>query len=100
MDLTGRQKRHLRGLGHALHPVVMVGHEGASEGVIHKAAAELRAHELIKVRVIDTCEAPLAEVAEALATGTDSALVQTIGHTFLLYKRRAKDPHIVLPTRD
>ena len=65
-----------------------------------KAAAELRAHELIKVRVIDTCEATVDEVAESMATGTSAALVQTIGRTFLLYKRRAKDPHIVLPTRD
>lgn len=97
MPLTGRQKSHLRGLGHHLHPVVMVGREGASGPVVEKVGTELEHHELIKVRIGDGCLETAAEIGAALAAATRSDLVQTIGHICLLYRRRAKDPEIVLP---
>src|SRR4051812_33237745 len=40
-QLTGKQKRHLRGLGHALSPVVMVGKEGSTDAVARKAREEI-----------------------------------------------------------
>lgn len=98
MELTGKQKAYLRGLAHDRNPVVFIGREGATEAVIRKTSIELEAHELVKARVGDGCEAPIAEVAEAIATGANAALVQVIGHTFSLYRRRKKKPEIVLPT--
>lgn len=97
MELTGKQKAHLRGLAHDKNAVLFVGREGASEAVIRKANIELEAHELIKGRVGDGCEASVADVAAAIAAGTQSGLVQVIGHTFSLYRRRKKKPEIVLP---
>jgi len=100
MPLTGRQKSHLRGLGHHLNPVVMVGREGPSASVIEKVTVELEHHELIKVRVGDGCLEDTREVGDALAAGARAELVQTIGHICLLYKRRAKEPAIELPRAD
>ena len=97
MDLTGKQKRHLRGLGHALNPVVSVGKEGMTDAVLKKTRLELENHELIKVKVADGCLEPTAEVAAWLAQECDASVAQVIGHTVLLYKRRKKDPAIVLP---
>jgi len=97
MDLTGKQKRHLRGLGHALSSTVAVGKEGMTEPVLRKARLELEHHELIKVKVGDGCLEPAAEVGAWLATELDASVAQVIGHTVLLYKRRKKDPIIVLP---
>jgi RNA-binding protein len=97
MTLTGKQVRHLRGLGHALNAVLFVGKEGASEGVVAKTRVELEAHELVKGRVGDACEEKAKDVGAQLAEATGAALVQSIGHTFLLYKRRRKDPAIELP---
>ena len=97
MELTGKQKAHLRGLAHDKNAVVFVGKEGASEAVIRKAGLELEAHELIKARVGDGCEGSAAEIAAAIALGTNAAVVQVIGHTFSLYRRRKKKPEIVLP---
>lgn len=88
MDLIGKQKRYLRGLGHSLNPVVQVGREAVSDAVVRKTAVELENHELIKVKVQDGCLEPLKEVAAALAAGTGATVVQTIGHVVLLYKRR------------
>jgi RNA-binding protein len=97
MELTGKQKRYLRGLGHSLNAVVFVGREGASDAVATKLSAELDAHELIKLRVGDGCELSAKEAGSQLATKTGAALVQSIGHTCLLYRRRKKEPAIVLP---
>ena len=51
MELTERQRRHLRGLAHPLSPVIMVGGDGLTEGVIRETARALHDHELIKVKV-------------------------------------------------
>ena len=55
MELTGKQKRYLRGLAHHLNPVVYAGKEGVSEAVERKATQELEHHELIKLKLGDGC---------------------------------------------
>ena len=96
MPLTSKQKRYLRGLGHHLSPVVQIGQNGVTEGVIHKIKGELLCHELIKIRLGGGAEEGQDEVVQALAA-LEAEHVQSIGHTLLLYKRRAKDPEIELP---
>ena len=97
MELSERQRKYLRGLGHALNPVLLVGQHGMTPAVIAEAARALHDHELIKVKFRgaerDARDAGLAE----LATATDSVLVQKIGHTALYYKRRNDRPGIVIP---
>lgn len=97
MTLSGKAKRHLRGLGHHLEPVVQVGKDGATEGLVAAVAQALLDHELVKVRI--GTEAPVERkvLSEELATATGSALVQVLGRTCLLYKRHPKKPTIVLP---
>jgi RNA-binding protein len=91
MNLTGKQKRHLRGLGHHLQPVVMVGHEGLTDAVVAHCDKALGDHELVKVKTLGD------DVAEELATRTGATMVQRLGHTALLFRRRRKDPIIELP---
>ena len=97
MELTERQRKYLRGLGHALNPVLLVGQHGMTPAVVAEAVRALHDHELIKVKFRgaerDARDAGLAE----LATATESVLVQKIGHTALYYKRRNDRPGIVIP---
>ncbi len=95
--LTGKQKRILRGMGHHLNALVQVGQRGIHEAVVEKVDAELENHELVKVKIGQDCLDDTKEVANALADATDSAVVQTIGRTLLLYRARIKDPEIKLP---
>lgn len=95
--LTGRQKRHLRALGHHLDPVAQVGREGVSEAVVRKVDVELENHELIKIKVGENCLEDVGDVAAALSEACNAAMVQTIGHVALLYRRRRKEPTIELP---
>lgn len=97
--LTGAQRRHLRGLGHALKPVVRVGKNGVTEGVIEAAAVALDDHELIKLAISGLTAADRQADAEQLAEATGSHFVQLLGGTALLYRRRLDDPRVELPGR-
>lgn len=99
--LTGKQARHLRGLGHSLSPTAMIGKEGVSDNLLLALEAVLTAHELVKVRVQDGCPHERAEAAELLAKATKSRIAQIIGKTFLLFrenKELKEDKKISLPT--
>jgi RNA-binding protein len=96
-ELGGKQRRHLRALGHHLSPVLHIGHEGVTQALVAQANAQLDAHELIKVKVSEASPLPRHEAAGQLASATHSELAQVLGRTFLLYKPRPRDPQIVLP---
>ena len=88
---------HLRGLAHHLNPVVYAGKEGVSEAVERKATQELEHHELIKLKLGDGCLDDKKEAADQLAAYCNAAIVQIIGKTIVLYRRKKSDPVIVLP---
>jgi RNA-binding protein len=96
-ELTGKQRRHLRALGHHLSPVLQIGHEGVTDALVAHANAQLETHELIKVKVGESSPLPRHEAAEQLASATGSSLAQVLGRTFLLYKPRPDHPALVLP---
>lgn len=95
-QLTGKQVRFLRGLGHHLQPVVMIGKEALSGAVLASLEEALAVHELIKVRLQEGCMLDRREAATALAEKTGSAVAQVLGKTILLY-RRGEKPKINLP---
>lgn len=97
-SLTGKQNRFLRGLGHHLNPVVLVGKDAISQGLIDSVEEALNQHELIKIKLQEGCLLDRKEVASQLSEQTDSAVVQILGRTILLY--RDSDEHkIDLPKK-
>lgn len=95
--LHGKANRFLRSLGHDLVPVVQVGKDGISEGLVLATNQALLDHELIKIRVNGEAPDDRHASLEALAKATTSDLVQVIGRTGLLYKRHPQKPRIQLP---
>jgi RNA-binding protein len=100
--LSPRQRLFLRGLGHHLQPVVYIGKEGISDGVVGALEAALDQHELLKLRLSENAPGERQELATTLAERSNAALVQVMGRTLLLYRRRpdeprAARPHIQLP---
>jgi RNA-binding protein len=95
--LSGAAVRMLRGLGHHLDPIVMIGKDGITDGVVGSLRAALLAHELVKVRVQPEAPIDRHEAGEELAAKTGAALAQVLGRTLLLYKRHPKKPKIELP---
>lgn len=94
--LTGKQARFLRGLGHKLQPVVMIGKQEVSEEVVAAVDEALTAHELIKVKLQEGCLTDRRVVAEELAQETSAAVAQVLGKTILLY-RASEECLIKLP---
>ncbi len=98
--LTTRQKQFLKGLAHPLSPLVQIGKEELSVGVIESIKTELLNHELIKVKIGSNCGLDKHSTTQAIIDQTESSLVQLIGKTIILYKanpKRAKEKRITLP---
>ena len=96
MTLDGRQRRKLRALGHHLAPVVQVGQEGVTAGVLAALEQALWDHELVKVKLASEDRDLRREQAEALAAGTQAEVAQVLGRTVLLYKANPDEPEIEL----
>ena len=94
--LTGKQKRYLRGLGHDLKPVVMIGKSEITETLLQETDAALEHHELIKVKLLESSMTDRKEAAADLAENTKAEIAQILGRTFLLY-RKSREPKIILP---
>ena len=97
MALTDRQRKHLRRLGHPLHPIVLIGQRGLTESVTAELVRALHDHELVKVRArVGDREARDAVLAE-LARVCGAELVNRIGNVGLFYKQNNKLIKILLP---
>ena len=97
MRLSQNQRRHLRGLGHALEPVVLIGQQGLTDAVVREMSSALAAHELRKVRVRVGDRDQRARILSSLAERTSSELVHTIGNVGLFYKKNNKLKTILIP---
>ena len=95
--LSERQKRHLRGLAHALHPIVRLGNAGLTEAVVRETARALNDHELIKVKAPGGDRAARDALMSGLAQRSGIALVQRIGNVAVLYRPRTEMPKILIP---
>jgi len=94
--LTGKQKSHLRALGHKLKPLIQIGKKEVESALIDEANAALDHHELIKVRLLESCLLDRHEASEILSEACSAEIAQILGKTFLLY-RPTKTPVITLP---
>ncbi len=88
--LSGAQRKYLRGLAHGLKPVIQVGKNGLTEGLVASVDDALSSHELIKVRFVDFKDQK-REICEAIDAELGSERVGMIGHVATFF-RAAKDP--------
>jgi len=96
-ELSERQRRHLRGLAHALKPVIRVGNAGLTDAVAAETARALSDHELIKVRAPGGDRETRDALFAALAAATGSTLVHRIGNVAVLYRPHPELPRILIP---
>ena len=96
--MTGKQKRHLRTMAHTLKPVVTLGKHGLSPESKNEIDAQLIEHELIKLKVLDSCPTSKKECAELLTQEKSLEIVQIIGKTLTLYCPHPEEPIIELPS--
>lgn len=97
MSLKSSQKRYLRGLAHALKPVIQIGNKGITAAVVAEFSLALDHHELIKVKLAGEDRAARAEQIANLGSAAGADLVQSIGKVACFYRRNADAPKIALP---
>jgi RNA-binding protein len=90
MNLSEHQKKYLRGLGHQLKPLIMVGDAGLSESLLAEFESTLDHHELIKVRVRVGDRDARDEIIGKLCADSGAQLIQRIGNVALLYRPNLK----------
>ncbi|MEW5977325.1 MAG: ribosome assembly RNA-binding protein YhbY [Acidobacteriota bacterium] len=89
-NLTGSERKFLRGLAHHLKPQVMVGKNGISETLVESLNQALEAHELIKLRFIGHKEERKA-LSQELAVRSNSEVVGLIGHTAVFFRQHLQE---------
>ena len=98
MNLSNKQKKHLKGLAHPLKPVVLLGQNGLTEGVLAEIENALNFHELIKVKVATDDREMKQLIVDAIVRETDAINVAKIGHIVVLY-RQSEEKKIDLPRK-
>lgn len=84
--LSGKEKKYLRGLAHALSPVVLIGRNGYTEQVEAQINEALTAHELIKIKFIDYIDEK-KDIAAEITEKLNCECCGSIGHTFIFFRQ-------------
>ena len=77
--LTGKQKRFLRHEAHHLNAIFQIGKDGLHENQIIGIDEALESRELIKVKILESCQQDKNEI------------VQILGRTIILYRESEKE---------
>jgi RNA-binding protein len=86
MQLTGKERRHLRSIGAKLSPLVTIGQKSLSDSVLAEVNYALDQNELIKLKLVVAEGKARKELASELATTVNAHLVQVLGKSVLLYR--------------
>lgn len=85
MALDGRQRKRLRGMAHALEPIVHVGKSGVTDELVAQLDRALDAHELVKVRFLEGKEEK-SELTAELCARTGAVTAGAVGHVAILFR--------------
>jgi len=88
--LSTQERKRLRRIGHELNPIVMLGNQGLSDGVIEELHRALADHELIKVKVAGEDRELRHTLIDSVIAVSGAEVVQQIGKIILLYKKAEK----------
>jgi RNA-binding protein len=86
IQLTPAQRKVHRADAHHLDPVVMIGNDGLTTAVVKEADAALKAHGLIKIRVLGDDRAAREAIYMQLADQLNAAPIQHIGKLLVLWR--------------
>ena len=95
--MTSKERAYLRGLANTIDAIFQVGKGGISDVLLEQLNNAIEARELIKITVLETAPGSAKELAEEIAQGTNSVVVQTVGNKITLFRQKKKNSKIELP---
>ena len=84
--LEKKDRIKLRSLAQTMPDLVYIGKEALSETVLKQIRDNLTAHELIKIKVQNTCEEDIHELADKIEEYVNCDVVTIIGTKIVVYK--------------
>ena len=96
-ELTPAERGTLRARAHHLQPVVMIGDAGLTPQVMREIEANLKSHELIKIRVLGDDRHARDALPSAICEATDANAVQQIGKMLVIYRPRPPEEKKKVP---
>jgi len=88
--LTNTQKKYLNKQANPIKPIYQIGKEGISQNLITGISEALEVHELIKVKLLETCPVDTNEAVIVISAGCKCEVVNVIGRTIILYRKSKK----------
>jgi len=91
-QLTPGKKRYVkRELGDE-RPTIWIGKSGISDTLIKEVEKQLDKRKMVKIKILQSAigEHNAKQIASQIATQSQALLVETRGHTFMLYKPKKK----------
>ena len=90
MQLDNATIKRLKGIGHDLKPIVMIGNKGITPSITEEIDRALTDHELIKVKLPAGTKEERDVIGAQLAAAANASLVHSFGRMALLLR---KNPH-------
>ena len=95
--MTSKERAYLRSQANTIDAIFQIGKSGITEVLLKQLDDAIEARELIKVTILDSAPASAKELAEELATGSNSVVVQTIGNKVTLFRQKKENSKYTLP---
>jgi len=96
MELTDAQRKRLKGLAHALHPIILIGQHGLKDSILVELDQALEYHQLVKIKInVGDRELRNEILEQILEHTTEAILIQQIGNTAILYQRNPERPYLL-----
>lgn len=99
LSLTPAQQRELRAQAHHLSPVVTIAQNGLTDSVLKEIDNSLKAHELIKIRVVTDEREARKDYLNTICTTLEAAPVQQIGKLLVVYRHNPEKHQLAAQTR-
>ena len=89
--LTSKQRAFLRGQGALIDPIFQIGKDGISDNSVTAIANALKARELVKIHLLDSCPYSPRQAREELCDRIGCESVQVIGSKIVLFLQKKKE---------
>ena len=95
--MTSKERAYLRSQANTIDAIFQIGKSGITDVLLKQLDDAIEARDLIKVTILDSSPASAKELAEELATGSNSVVVQTIGNKVTLFRQKKENSKYTLP---
>ena len=95
--MTSKQRAYLRWCANTIDAIFQIGKSGITDVLLNELDKALEARELIKITVLETAPGSAKELAEEIANGSNSCVIQTVGNKITFFRQKNKNSKYDLP---